>query len=56
MKNWKQMGAAAGLETADVERIAPLLDALEAAFRPLVETIPHDADPALVFRATEEPK
>jgi len=50
------MADAAGLDIPDVERIAPSLDTLEAAFRPLVEAIPHDAGPALLFRATEEPQ
>ena len=30
------------------------LDALEAAFRPLVKAIPHDVEPALIFRAAAE--
>ena len=47
MKNWKLMAEAAGLAIPDIERIAPALDSLEAAFRPLVKTIPHDVEPAL---------
>jgi hypothetical protein len=35
-------------------RISPALDALEAAFRPLAGTIPHDAEPALAFRAGDD--
>jgi len=54
MKNWKQMAEAAGLAIPDVERIAPALDGLEAAFRPLVRNIPHDVEPALIFRAAPE--
>jgi hypothetical protein len=54
MKNWKQMAQSAGLDIPDVERLKPALDALEAAFRPLVKTIPHDVEPALMFRATAE--
>jgi hypothetical protein len=54
MKNWKQMAESAGLNIPDVERLTPALDALEAAFRPLVKTIPHDVEPALLFRATAE--
>ena len=54
MKNWKQMAEAAGLSIPDIERIAPALDGLEAAFRPLVKTIPHDVEPALIFRAAPE--
>jgi hypothetical protein len=51
MKNWKIMAESAGLEIPDIGRITPALDALESAFRPLVKTIPHDVEPALVFRA-----
>ena len=54
MKNWKQMAEAAGLGIPDVDRIAPALDGLDAAFRPLLKTIPHDVEPALVFRALAE--
>jgi hypothetical protein len=54
MKNWKQMAEAGGLQIPDIERIAAPLDALEAAFRPLVKTIPHDVEPALIFRAAAE--
>jgi hypothetical protein len=54
MKNWKQMAEAAGLAIPDIERIAPALDGLEAAFRPLVKSIPHDVEPALIFRAAPE--
>jgi len=38
----------------DVGRITPALDALESAFRPLVKAIPHDVEPALIFRAAGE--
>jgi hypothetical protein len=54
MKNWKLMAEAAGLEIPDIERIVLPLDGLEAAFRPLVKTIPHDVEPALIFRAATE--
>ena len=55
MKNWKQIAEAAGLAIPDIGRITPALDALEAAFRPLPPSIPHDAEPPLTFRA-EAPK
>ena len=54
MKNWKHMAEAAGLEIPDIERIVLPLDGLEAAFRPLVKAIPHDVEPALIFRAAAE--
>jgi hypothetical protein len=51
MKNWKLIAEANQLRipTPDLERIAPALDALEAAFRPLVMTIPDDVEPAVSF-------
>ena len=54
MKQWKEIAQATGLEIPAMERIIPALDALEAAFRPLVKTIPHDVEPALIFRAAED--
>ena len=54
MKNWKQIADARGLGIPDVSPLIPALDALEAAFRPLVKTIPHDVEPALSFRAADD--
>jgi hypothetical protein len=54
MKQWKQIADSAGLDIPAMERIIPALDALEAAFRPLVKTIPYDVEPALIFRAAED--
>jgi len=54
MKQWKQIAEASGLDIPHLERITPSLDALEAAFRPLVKKIPHDVEPAVIFHAGEE--
>ncbi|MEX2263530.1 MAG: hypothetical protein WD696_16350 [Bryobacteraceae bacterium] len=56
MTDWKKIAEARGLNipAADLERIAPSLDALEAAFRPLTASIPHETEPAVVFHATTE--
>jgi hypothetical protein len=56
MKNWKQIAAGHGLDIpeADLERAAPVLDALEASFRPLAAAIPESVEPAVTFRAAEE--
>jgi hypothetical protein len=56
MKNWKKVAEAYDLRIpdADLERIAPSLDALESAFRPLTRTIPDDVEPAITFRAVPE--
>jgi hypothetical protein len=59
MKNWKLLAAAQNLEIPDPEldRIVPALDALEAAFRPLVAAIPSGTEPAVVFQCpAEDPK
>ena len=56
MKNW--MLIAAGLETglseAEIEEIAPVLDALEASFRPLAAALPHESEPAVTFDVAPE--
>jgi hypothetical protein len=54
MKNWKLIAEAMSLDPPDASRVAAPLDALEAAFRPLVKTIPHDVEPALSFRAASD--
>jgi len=55
-KDWKKKARAEQLEIpdADLERIAPTLDAMEAAFRPLAQALPPETEPALIFRAAEE--
>jgi len=56
MKDWKKIAKASGLTipAAEADRIAPALDALETAFRPLVRTIGPEVDPAVMFQASEE--
>ena len=54
MKHWKQIAESAGMAIPDMDRITPALDALEAAFRPLLKSIPHDAEPPLGFRTSAE--
>lgn len=51
MKDWKKIAAASNLSIpdADLERIRPALDKIEAAFRPMVKTIPHETEPAITF-------
>ncbi len=51
MKNWKIIAETNELRipAPDLERITPALDALEAAFRPLVKNIPDDVEPAVSF-------
>jgi hypothetical protein len=57
MKNWELIAAASDFDIpqAELERIAPVLDALEAAFRPLVGNIPPETEPVIFFRPEEQP-
>ncbi|MGC9970357.1 MAG: hypothetical protein ABSE56_07190 [Bryobacteraceae bacterium] len=57
MKNWKLIATASDFDIpeAELERIAPVLDALEAAFRPLVESIPPETEPVIFFRPEDQP-
>ena len=56
MKNWKKIAEANDLRIpeSDLERIAPALEILEAAFRPLAKTIPDEIEPAITFRIIPE--
>ena len=56
MKNWKKIAEASQIRIpeADLDRITPALDALEAAFRPLTKDIPHDVEPAVAFYISRE--
>jgi hypothetical protein len=51
MKDWKKIAEASNLAIpdADLDRIRPSLDQLEAAFRPLSGSIPHEVEPAITF-------
>lgn len=51
MKNWKLIAAANAFDIpeAEIDRIAPVLDGLEAAVRPLLEEIPLETEPVTVF-------
>ena len=56
MKNWQKIAEAYDLRIpeTDLERIAPSLDKLELAFRPLTKRIPDDVEPAITFRILPE--
>jgi len=56
MRNWKQIASGFNLELSDsdIERIAPVMDGLEAAFRPLASSIAHEIEPAVVFQIPPE--
>jgi hypothetical protein len=55
MTDWGAIAKARGIEipAQDLDRIAPPLDALEQAFRPLVKDLPPDLEPAVEFRMEE---
>jgi hypothetical protein len=56
MKDWKQIASANGLPIpeGDFDRITPALDSLEKSFRPLVDAMPQDLDPAFLFAIPQE--
>ena len=37
------------MSATEMERLVPILDAVEKAFRPLVATIPHATEPAITL-------
>ena len=51
MKNWKQIAEANGLDipAGQIEKVAPSLDSLEAAFRPLVALLNEESESSLTF-------
>ena len=56
MKDWTLLSKAAGLEipSKDLARVAQPLNALEEVFRPLVQSLTPDMEPAAAFRPGEE--
>jgi hypothetical protein len=56
MRDWSKIAEAEGfvIPPADLERSMPVLNALEAAFRPLLSRIPLDIEPAVTFHAAPE--
>ena len=56
MKDWKKIASAYGfaIPDADFERIAAPLDSLEKSFRPLVDAMPQDLEPAFLYAIPQE--
>jgi hypothetical protein len=56
MTDWTLLAKAAGLDipAKELGRIAQPLKALEEVFRPLIENLPPDLEPAAAFRPDEE--
>jgi hypothetical protein len=55
MRDWTAIAKAIELRAspAELERITAALSGLETTFRPLVDTLTHDEEPATVFPADE---
>jgi hypothetical protein len=55
MTNWKKIAEARdlGIPGEAIETVAPSLDALENAFRPLAASLTGDIEPAIIFRAED---
>ncbi|HXG32752.1 MAG TPA: hypothetical protein VNJ11_05260 [Bryobacteraceae bacterium] len=55
-RDWKRIaeGLQLGIPEADLDRITAVLDALEAAFRPLAASIPFELEPAVIFQCEAE--
>ncbi len=51
MQDWKSLASAKrlGIPDADLDGIASVLESLDASFRPLIVTIPRDAEPAVIL-------
>jgi hypothetical protein len=52
MKNWRLIasGMNLGIPETNWELLAPVMDDLEAAFRPLISLIPFETEPAVIFQ------
>jgi hypothetical protein len=56
MKDWKKIADGYGcrIPDADFDRICGPLDSLEKSFRPLVDAMPQNLDPAFLFAIPQE--
>jgi hypothetical protein len=56
MKDWKVIAQASGLQVdpTQLNRIAETLEALEAAFRPLLKDLTPGVEPAIGLRLEED--
>jgi hypothetical protein len=55
-KNWKMIAAGFDLNIplSDLNKIEPSLESLDAAFQPLLRTLPHETEPAVIFQCRPE--
>ena len=56
MKDWRSIAKASGfaIPAADLERVAPVLEALEESFRPLSAGLRPDDEPSVEFHPEED--
>lgn len=54
MANYTAAAAAAGVPPDQIERVTRPLEALEAVFRPLADSLTFDEEPATTFDAAED--
>lgn len=56
MKNWKLAAEALnlGIPESELPKLSQTLESIEAAFRPLAESIPDDVEPAVIFHVQPE--
>jgi hypothetical protein len=57
-RDWKRIakGIAPEIPETDLEKVITVLQALETQFAPLLQRLPHDTEPALVFPASPAPE
>ena len=58
MPDWKALALARGLTLSgkELDALVQPLEALDAVFRPLLEELPPELDPAPVFSPGEQPE
>jgi hypothetical protein len=51
-KDWKAIadGLNVQIPDSDMEKIQASLNGLDSAFQPLLENLPHDTEPAVIFQ------
>jgi hypothetical protein len=57
-RKWSLIAEALNLDIPEenLAKLQPALDALEAAFRPLLQHLPHETEPAVMFHCRPEEK
>jgi hypothetical protein len=55
-RNWKRIseGFDLSIPVSDLDKFEPVLDAMEAVFRPLAESLTPETEPATLFQCQPE--